>query len=221
MKRSDTIGALSEALAKAQGLIKNAAKDSANPFFKSKYADLASVRDACAGPLAASGLAVMQFPRTTENGVEVDTLLSHSSGEWVLETLALPVNKHDAQGIGSAITYARRYGLAAVTGVAPEEDDGNAATASATNQAKKHLLKPAEVPELSEDDKAKIDNWIGWITNVGPDLKSFNAGIPEARELSGIVRTKVASLLLNHAKESGWRLDESTRVYVEHKEEAA
>jgi hypothetical protein len=131
--RSESIAQLSAALSKAQGLILGAKKDAANPFFKSKYADLASVWEAIRGPLSANGLSIMQFPRSTDAGVEVETVLSHESGEWVSESLALPVAKADAQGIGSAITYARRYGLQAVAGVAPEDDDGNAAAASATS----------------------------------------------------------------------------------------
>lgn len=129
-RRSDSIAELSKALAVAQGQIKGAAKDSANPFFKSKYADIASIMDACREPLSKAGLAIIQFPRTTEKAVEVETLLCHASGEWVCETLCLPVGKYDAHGIGSAITYARRYALAAITGVCPEDDDGNAAAAS-------------------------------------------------------------------------------------------
>jgi hypothetical protein len=129
-RRSESLAKLAEALAKAQGEIKGAAKDSDNPFFKSKYADLASIVDACRSPLAANGLAVMQFPRSTAEGVEVETLLAHSSGEWVAEILSLPVAKADAQGVGSAITYARRYALASMVGVAPEDDDGNAAVKS-------------------------------------------------------------------------------------------
>lgn len=125
--RSDSIGKLSEALAKAQGQMRGAPKDAANPFYRSKYADLASISEACRDALAKNGLAIMQFPRASEKGVEVETLLSHSSGEWVSETLEIPLAKRDAQGIGSAITYARRYALAAIVGVAPEDDDGHAA----------------------------------------------------------------------------------------------
>lgn len=136
-RRSETIGKLAEALAKAQGDVSGAIKDSANPFFHSKYADLASVMDACRQPLSANGLAVMQFPRGGLDFIEVETMLCHSSGEWVAEILKLPASnlgkdgkeRFDAQTIGSAITYARRYALAAIVGVCPEDDDGNAAAA--------------------------------------------------------------------------------------------
>ena len=125
-RRSESIAALAAALAKAQGEMGFAKKDAANPYFKSKYADLASCWEAIREPLSKNGLAVMQFPRESGGGVEVETLLAHSSGEWVSESLRLPLAKADAQGFGSGISYARRYGLALV-GVAADDDDGNVA----------------------------------------------------------------------------------------------
>ena len=152
-RRSDSIAALAAALAKAQAAITGATKDSANPYFNSRYADLASVRGACIGPLTANGLCVVQFPRATAGGVEVETLLAHSSGEWVAETLAMPVSKWDAQAVGSAITYARRYALAAIAGVAPEDDDGNAATAAA----------PKVLKQPPQADASTVESWSGRI----------------------------------------------------------
>jgi hypothetical protein len=127
MKASETINELAAALAKAQGAIKGAVKDSANPFFKSKYADLASVWDACRKPLADNGLSVVQFPRLANGMVEVTTMLMHSSGQFLSDDLNAEPKDTSPQGIGSTITYLRRYALAAVAGVAPEEDDGEAA----------------------------------------------------------------------------------------------
>lgn len=132
MQKSETIGELAKALALAQAEIEGAKKDSENPFFRSKYADLASVRDACQSALSKQGIAVVQVPATAvmENAtvVSVETLMMHSSGEWISGDLgAVPV-KDDPQGIGSCITYLRRYALAAFAGVAPEDDDGNAAS---------------------------------------------------------------------------------------------
>lgn len=125
---SDSIAAIAAAMAKAQGEIVHAKKDSRNPFFKSSYADLASIWEAIRKPFSANGLAIVQFPRTNGGTAEVETLIAHSSGEWMADTLALPVTKPDAQGCGSAITYARRYSLQSFAGVAAEEDDdGNAA----------------------------------------------------------------------------------------------
>jgi hypothetical protein len=125
---SASIGALAAALAKAQGAMSGAKKDAENPFFKSAYADLASVWDTCRAPLAANGLAVIQTTGGNADLVEVITTLAHTSGEWVRGTLVMKPVKADPQGIGSALTYARRYALAAIVGIAPEDDDGNAAS---------------------------------------------------------------------------------------------
>lgn len=127
MKMSDSIAQLAEALAKAQGQIDDASKGSKNPFFNSKYADLAAVRAVIREPLAVNDIAVIQFPRSLNGEVEVETMLTHKSGEYMSETLRLPVGKWDAHGIGSAITYARRYGLMSLLGIATDDDDGNAA----------------------------------------------------------------------------------------------
>lgn len=126
--QSASLAALAAALAKAQGQMSAAKKDAVNPHFKSKYADLASVWDACRDVLSANGLAIMQRVGAAADGVCVTTMLVHSSGEWVKDTCVMPVVQRTPQGVGSAITYARRYALAALVGVAAEDDDGNAAT---------------------------------------------------------------------------------------------
>lgn len=132
MNKSESIAALAAALAKAQGAMKGAVKDSANPFFKSKYADLASVVEAIRAAFSANGLSYIQtLEPSDKDEVVVETTLLHASGEWIsCGMLALPVSKADAQGYGSALTYARRYSLSAAVGVAPEDDDGNAASAA-------------------------------------------------------------------------------------------
>jgi len=127
MAQSETIGKLADALAKAQGQITNASRDRENPFFKSKYADLASVWAACRGPLSANGLSVVQTTEVSD-AVVLTTQLLHSSGEWISGQLSVVPGKRDPQGIGSAITYLRRYGLAAIVGVATEDDDAESAT---------------------------------------------------------------------------------------------
>lgn len=128
--RSPEIAKLAAALCKAQAAMEGAKKDSENPHFKNAYADLASVWDAVRKPLTDSGLSVVQFPRTNGNGVEIETTLLHVSGEFMCDVLWVPCSKNDAQGLGSAITYGRRYALMAVAGIAPVDDDGNAAVAS-------------------------------------------------------------------------------------------
>ena len=135
MQTSEQINELAAALAKAQGQIQGAVKDSTNPAFKSRYADLASVWDACRVALSLNGLAVVQGPALVGQGVSVTTRLLHSSGQWAESTLMLPMDKATAQGAGSAITYARRYALAAMVGVAPDDDDdGNAASQQPAQQ---------------------------------------------------------------------------------------
>ena len=129
MTRSDSIAALAAALSKAQSAMTGAKKDSVNPHFKSRYADLASIWDACREPLTKNGLSVIQMPGKDETGYYLETVLAHSSGEFVSCKLHINPVKDDPQGLGSSITYARKYGLAAIAGIAPDDsdDDGEAA----------------------------------------------------------------------------------------------
>lgn len=127
MEHSEQLNELGAALAKAQASVKGAKKDSANPFFKSSYADLASVWEACREALTANGLSVVQLPGF-ENGIAtLDTVLLHSSGQWISGKAGAPLGKQDAQGVGSVITYLRRYALAAVASVSPADDDAEGA----------------------------------------------------------------------------------------------
>jgi len=139
MTHSETINEIAAAIAKAQGQIKGASKDANNPFFKSKYADLASVWDACRAALSANGLAVIQSPSAEGTRVSVDTLLTHSSGQWMAGTVSVTAKEDTPQAIGSAITYLRRYALQSFVGVSPEDDDANAAS------AKSHIVKAVPV----------------------------------------------------------------------------
>ncbi len=134
MTKSDSIAHLAEALSKAQGAMRNAVKDSDNPFFKSKYADLAAVSDACRAELSANGLAVVQLPMMRDGKMVLEYVLMHSSGEFIASELEMTPVKSDPQGIGSAITYARRYTLGGLSGVATEDDDGNAASGNNGNR---------------------------------------------------------------------------------------
>jgi hypothetical protein len=153
MKMSESIAELATALSKAQGAIDDATKTGLNPMFKSRYADLASVRAVIREPLAVNDLVVMQFPRTSDNCVEVETMILHKTGEFMSETLRLPVNKWDAQGIGSAITYGRRYGLMSMLSIASEDDDGNAAVQRSAPQA----APIAKQNKLSDDVRTGVE----------------------------------------------------------------
>ena len=159
MVKSDQINELATALAKAQGQMRGAIKDQSNPFFKSQYADLASVVEAIRKPLSDNGICWLQLTLPSEKEeVLVETILAHSSGQWISGITAVPVTKADAQGFGSALTYARRYGLSAAAGVAPEDDDGNAA-AKAAPASKFGAHKPTDgVKEsLPEERQAVIE----------------------------------------------------------------
>lgn len=115
------------ALAKAQGEIENASKNAANPHFRSKYADLAEVLNTIRPVFAKHGLSLIQSPGFDGSMASVTTVLAHQSGGYMTSTASCVPAKADAQGIGSATTYLRRYGAAAVAGIAQEDDDGNAA----------------------------------------------------------------------------------------------
>jgi hypothetical protein len=120
--------AISKALVKAQAAMSHAAKDAKNPHFKSAYSSLASVIDAVRPALSSNGLAFVQKLHTADGGVAVETVLIHESGqEMSFGTLFIPATKQDAQGYGSAISYAKRYSLQAALGIASEDDDGQAA----------------------------------------------------------------------------------------------
>lgn len=116
------------ALAKAQGSMAGAVKDSSNPFFKSKYADLASVWDACRQPLALNGLSISQMTNFVGEEICLVTILGHSSGQWIKSVTPLPLEKRDPQTLGKCITYCRRYALAAMVGVYQEDDDAESIT---------------------------------------------------------------------------------------------
>lgn len=128
--QSDNIAELAAALSKAQGEITGALKDSSNPFFKSKYADLASCWDACRKQLSANGLSVIQTTEVfSDDRLVLVTTLAHNSGQWVRGFLPVLTKDASPQAQGSGLTYARRYALAAIVGLAQIDDDAEAAQA--------------------------------------------------------------------------------------------
>jgi hypothetical protein len=130
MRTSEAIDKIIPAFVKAQAMIAPAMKDAKNDHFKSKYADLAAVWEACRGPLSGAELCVNQDVELGERGVSVTTRLWHASGQWLeFGPLVVPLAKQDAHGVGSGVTYGRRFSLCAALGiVAEEDDDGNGAT---------------------------------------------------------------------------------------------
>ncbi len=142
MQKSESIKELATALSKFQGELKPAIKDEINPFFKSRYADLAGVWEAIREPLSKNGLSVAQLPYIENDKTILTTLLLHISGEWLSSDIAItPVKLNDPQAMGSAITYSRRYSLGALLGVAAEEDDD---AEEATDRKKEPESKVAE-----------------------------------------------------------------------------
>lgn len=156
------------ALAAAQAQMGKAIKDANNPAFRSKYADLASVMDACLPALNANGVAVYQPTIDDETGRFVETILAHESGETIKCRVPLIVQKNDMQGYGSAVTYARRYGLMCMAGIAPEDDDGNAAAKAAPKEPVRaqninadQFLELTDMIEKTGSDAAKLAQWLG------------------------------------------------------------
>jgi hypothetical protein len=156
---SPEIAELAAALAAAQGAITGAKKDSTVTIpgqTMRRYADLDAVLTACRDPLSKNGLSVIQGPGEIEGGqLRLTTLLLHKSGQWVRNEYAMPCQQVTPQGAGSAITYARRYSLMALIGIAPEDDDGQAAEAAA-----KSAPKPQQAPPLPNafEEKARFLN---------------------------------------------------------------
>jgi hypothetical protein len=157
MKTSEQINEIAEALAAAQGEILNPDKSAVNPFFKSKYADLAEVLNVVRPAFSKHGLSVVQMPYSSyDGGIGVTTMISHKSGQWMQGSLELPlqVAKNVNQDAGSAITYMRRYALAAAAGVAQEDLDANLGeenTGKVTNLKIISKAKAAEITALIEE----------------------------------------------------------------------
>ncbi len=156
MRTSETFAELAAALVAVQAEIEPAPKDSTNPHFKSTYADLASVWKACRSALAKYGLAVVQSPTFDGNRVVLITRLIHKSGQWIENELSIKPQQDTAQGIGSCITYARRYSLAAMVGVvADEDDDGHEASRNGPQQLRTVSVQQAPRPVLTPAPKVE------------------------------------------------------------------
>lgn len=143
MKSSPTLSKLAPALVKAQAAMAGATKSAANPFFKSKYANLEEVIRVVKEQFSANGLCFIQNPVSSEGHAGVETIILHESGEFISNEFVLKCSKADPQGMGSAITYARRYGLQSACGIPSEDDDGNAASAPMTKERAIELLTQA------------------------------------------------------------------------------
>lgn len=146
---SEALDLLGPALAAAQAEMEHASKNANNPHFRSKYADLPEVIDTVGPVLAKHGFSVVQLPGWEDGICTLDTMLLHKSGQWIRGTAGSPIAKQDAQGVGSAVTYLRRYSLAALCRIAQEDDDGNAA---AGGQRQEQESRPAPRRSGSPED---------------------------------------------------------------------
>lgn len=161
------------ALALAQAEIENADKNAANPHFKNRYADLAEVLNTIRPVLSKHGLSVSQFPHFDGNLASVTTILAHKSGGYVSGVASCAVSKADAQGIGSATTYLRRYALAAVAGIAQEDDDGRQASAKVSDADQ---AKAADF-EFAMKEAATIDALNGIASGIASMPESLKYGL--------------------------------------------
>jgi hypothetical protein len=169
METSTTINKIAAALVKAQSEMGNAVKGSSNPFFKSKYADLNSIREACLPTLNKHGVSVIQPTVSIDGKNYVKTILLHESGEYISGiTEIVSAKPNDAQAHGSGLTYARRYGLQSIVNIGADDDDGNAASNQkpkddVTERAKIHIQK-----SRSLEDLAKVKDYLST-----PELKAM------------------------------------------------
>jgi hypothetical protein len=172
IQHSEQINEIGAALAKAQAEIENAAKNAKNAHFNNSYADLGQILNTVRPALAKHGIGVTQSPDHADGVVTVDTLLIHSSGQWLRGTSSAVVAKRDPQAIGSATTYLRRYSLAAMCGIAQEDDDGNSARGGGEKPERRRERAPTTAPE-----KAGGDFHASLLETIRERAKSLPAGI--------------------------------------------
>lgn len=180
IKTSEELKDLATALAKAQGELSDAEKSSENPFYKSKYADLAEVLGQIRPIFSKHELSIVQFPHQKEDGhVSVTTRLMHSSGQWMEAELTMPVQgKNIAQDSGSVITYMRRYAAAAVAGIAQVDTDANQA------DKKDEKLDKPKARQQKEDDQ---DEDKPWYNTVKEDVDGIKGAMIGGKKASAIV----------------------------------
>jgi len=153
---SENINEIATALSKAQAEITHAIESSSNPHFRSNYSKLPEIWDACREPLSKNGLSVTQVIDEKDNKIILITTLMHSSGQYITSKMPLMISKNDMQGFGSALTYARRYSLSAIVGVASsrDDDDGNCAVSSIYSSTQGHF--PAKKEKISINQSKEI-----------------------------------------------------------------
>jgi len=195
---------IASALVRAQRGFAPALKTSTNPHFRSKYVDLAGCIEAVVDALNAAGIALIQRTSEDSTGVTVETVFVHESGEMMeCGKLHVPASKQDAQGYGSALTYARRYSLMAAAGIAPEDDDGNAASrtpAPKVSATKTDLVPPNRMNVIADvaaavNERMSADDVIGAFEEY-----SGITDVEEKTALWGMLDSKTRSSIKKHAE---------------------
>lgn len=201
MQKSESIAALAASLAKAQGEMENAGKNSVNPHFKSKYADLAEILNTVRPVLSKHGLAVTQFPAFEGGTAHVETILTHASGEWMSGICSAPVQKSDPQGVGSALTYLRRYSLAAVCGLAQEDDDANASSKPKGQQQSTQKPAPTQPVMATKQTLADLATYYAndpeevMLDDINEMIRKVKPGSPMIDSLTDLTEAQAAWLI--------------------------
>jgi hypothetical protein len=192
---------IASALVRAQRGFAPALKTSTNPHFRSKYVDLAGCIEAVVDALNAAGIALIQRTSEDSTGVTVETVFVHESGEMLeCGKLHVPASKQDPQGYGSALTYARRYSLMAAAGIAPEDDDGNAASKVKVSATKTDLVPPSRMAIVADvaaaiDERMSANDLIGAVEEY-----SGITDVEEKTALWGMLDSKTRSSIKKHAE---------------------
>jgi len=209
MEKSESISKIAPALVKAQSEMSNAVKDSKNPFFKSAYADLNSVREACIPALNANGITVLQPTIYVDGKPFVQTLLLHTSGEYIASVTEIISDKaNNAQSHGSGVTYARRYGLQSMCNIGSEDDDGNAASGNNhTQNEKAKEQQTTQAPATKEvwlnkfTSKAQTETTKEWKNVIEKlmsgkiDLKQIESAYKLSKEIKAELEKIAASVV--------------------------
>jgi hypothetical protein len=194
---------IASALVRAQRGFAPALKTSTNPHFRSKYVDLAGCIEAVVDALNAAGIALIQRTSEDNTGVTVETVFVHESGEMMeCGKLHVPASKQDPQGYGSALTYARRYSLMAAAGIAPEDDDGNAAfrPSPKVSATKTDLVPPSRMAIIA-DVAAAIDERMSANDLIGAFEEYLGVtDVEEKTALWGMLDSKTRSSIKKHAE---------------------
>jgi hypothetical protein len=206
---------IASALVKAQQAFGPALKTNTNPHFKSKYADLSACVEAVIDALNANGIALMQQTHECESGVMVETVFVHESGETLSSgKLHVPAAKQDPQGYGSALTYARRYSLMAACGIAPEDDDGNAASKQQrpANLAKGGTVRHAVRDGIGDD---LPDDWKVYLTDLAAECIQLVKGGKGVQAAQRIAADKLDSEQRTYLEN---KMDSKTRAAIKEAE---